>query len=518
MSDQTYHLLSFEQKWAVLSALEGKNLFITGGGGTGKTFCIKHIVHALRHCKKTVALTSTTGISAINIGGRTIHSYSGLGIGNQNEEGLRRLATKGRIKSIWNELDVLIIDEISMLQPDYMKKLDFLARKARNVECHPFGGIQLIFVGDFFQLPPVHKSEDEKEFSRNKYKPKFCFETKLWKRCCLTNIVLKTTFRQGTDKRFIQLLNNIRLGQCKAEDIKLLESRLRVKLNTPPDIKPTILYSTNKNVDFENKRQMSLLKTKEHVYHSFIITPKRIINGEYTQLASQDIPKNVIDKHVKQLKANCPSKNELVLKNGAQVMLTSNVSVEMGLANGARGVIVGFTDDSLHYPIVKFTNNLVVKIPFFSWNIDITKKNYMGIAQIPLRIAYAYTIHKSQSQSLEYVSVALNKRVFAPGQAYVALSRVTSLNGLSLISFDASCIKADVRVVEFEKYLKSTQLYNTPAEVNRLHEELQEYVSDWDFTKDSGGRRGGGDDDEEEEEDEEDDDSAAFATKRRRID
>lgn len=433
--------LTDEQQRVVELALQRKNIFLTGAGGVGKSFLLKYLVQILREQGLRVQVTATTGIAAVSIGGQVLHAFSGIGIAEENIDVICHRARSQRLKTIWNSLDVLIIDEISMLTPDYFRKLDATAKIARQNQAE-FGGIQLLLVGDFFQLPPVHTGKLETGT------PRFVFEIPLWKKCVHHSIELTKVFRQE-EATFVESLMRIRVGAPEQMDYRMLMSRVHAVL--PADgIEPTFLHSHTKEVDELNEQRMKALKTPAKLFQmttgidQIKIETQMKTPGKQTSVSQVDL-----DRTKQRLIHDVPVPEQLVLKEQCQVMLVVNLSVEHGLINGSRGYISGFTEKN--YPIVRFATTRVIIHPY-KWQVQVGNK-YVWVGQIPLRLAYAFTIHKSQSQSLDRVALQLD-RVFDYGQAYVALSRCRSLEGLTLKSFKPDCIKAHPEVLKFYQELK----------------------------------------------------------------
>jgi ATP-dependent DNA helicase PIF1 len=419
--------LSQKQQQAYDLIMKGKNVFLTSPGGYGKSHLIKKIAYEFRSLK--IGITSTTGVSAILLGGSTLHSFLGIGLGSASVEKLYMLIkNKPYINKRWKELDVLVIDEISMLDPALLDKLELLARKIRKNE-EPFGGIQIILSGDFYQLPVVGS-----EF--------FCFDAECWSRLIpLENIIeLDVNFRQGNNQ-FQRILNEIRIGEVSDESMEVLRTREDIVLENEYGIIPTKIFALNRDVDEYNDNALNdlCLKNPELEFLEFQLT----YDVMKTSMKNFDFEEK--------LRKNCNVPFTLQLCVGAQVMLLYNVDLESGLCNGSRGVVVGFDED---LPLVKFLNGKTVLINYQTWTIEENNGEPILIyTQIPLRISYAITNHKSQGCSLDYVDVDL-KSVFADGQSYVGLSRVRTLEGLSIRNLNRECFRANPRVKEFYNSLK----------------------------------------------------------------
>jgi len=416
--------LSEKQQYAYDLLKKGNNIFLTGPGGSGKTQIIKKFYKEYKYIKN-IGMTSTTGISALLIGGSTLHSYLGIGLGKDDVE-LLYLKIKNRKKNLkkWLELDVLIIDEISMLSPILFDKLELLARKLRCNEL-PFGGIQLILTGDMLQLPCVNSMN-------------FCFEAKTWSICIKPEniIYLKEIFRQD-DPMFQDCLNEIRMGEPSEKTINLLNTRINADLKNDFGILPTKIYSLNKDVESENEKELDKLLLKNQNLEFF----------RY-ELTYDVLKKNMlyVEETVKKA-CNAPEILEICI--GAQVMLIYNIDAEMGLVNGSRGVVVNFNDG---LPVVKFLNGIEIMIDYNTWSVEEDGESIINILQIPLKVAYSCSIHKIQGITLDYVELDM-KNIFEDGQAYVALSRARKLEGLCIKNFDEKKIFANKKAVNFYKNL-----------------------------------------------------------------
>jgi ATP-dependent DNA helicase PIF1 len=415
--------LSGKQKEAYNLIKKGNNVLLTGMAGSGKTAIIKLFSKEYKNIK-TIGITSTTGTSAILINGVTLHSYLGIGLGKDSADALYlKIINSSFILKRWKELQILIIDEISMLDPDLFDKLELLSRKLRKNES-PFGGIQLILTGDFLQLPCV-KSE------------KFCFEAKTWSTCINNIINLKEIYRQD-DIIFQKCLNEIRIGKLSKETINILKSRIGIKLKNEHGIIPTKLYSLNKDVDTENQQKLDNLLLKDE-------------NLEFYQY---ELEHTVLKKGLKlveeKIKKSCIAPQLLEICIGAQVMLITNLDLENGLANGSRGIVIRFEEG---IPVVKFLNGIERLIESYTWTIEENGSKILSITQIPLKVAFAISIHKCQGISLDFVEIDLGG-IFEYGQAYVSLSRVRTLNGLSIKNLNIDKIIANPKALDFYNSLK----------------------------------------------------------------
>jgi len=394
---------------------EGKSVFLTGPGGVGKTALIK-LFWDRYYLDRKIAITSTTGTSALLIQGTTIHSYLGIGTGAGTTESMVMKIQKMKwLRDRWLSLKCLVIDEISMLDPDVWDKLEHVARIIRRSP-HPWGGIQLVISGDFLQLPCVGTDQ-------------FCFQASSWNRC-LPNTVYLTEIIRQKDQIFQRCLNSIRVGDITEEVTKTLLTRVGAQIINKYNITPTKLYSTNYEVDHVNNIELDKLGADGRQFY------------EYNMNFATKVKGNLFDK----FKKHCNAQEIVQLCVGAQVMLLKNLDMESGLVNGSRGVITEFYEDDT--PVVRFLNGVVRAIEVATWDVMENEKCVLTMEQIPLKAAYAISIHKSQGCSLDCVEIDLGN-IFENGQAYVALSRVKSLQGLSLVDVSFEKIRAHPMAVEY---------------------------------------------------------------------
>ncbi|NWT97294.1 PIF1 helicase, partial [Urocynchramus pylzowi] len=423
--------LSAEQE-AVLGAVRsGKSIFFTGSAGTGKSFLLKRIVGSLP--PNITYATASTGVAACHIGGTTLHAFAGIGSGKAPLEQCIQLAERPGVRQHWLACQHLIIDEISMVDGKFFDKLEAVARAVRKRD-EPFGGIQLIICGDFLQLPPVCKANEE---------TKFCFQAKSWRKCIHINMEL-TEVRRQTDKTFVSLLSAIRLGRCTEEVTRQLMQTAAHK-SERDGILATRLCTHKDDVEITNERRLQQLPGEVHVFEALDSDPML----------------------VKLIDAQCPVGGRVELKLGAQVMLAKNLDVSQGLVNGARGVVVGFESEQKGLPKVRFLCGVTQLIKMEKWVIKGPSGVHLSRQQLPLKLAWAISIHKSQGMSLDCVEISL-ARVFESGQAYVALSRARSLAGLRVLDFDPKAVRADPAVLHFYRQLRRHQL---PAQ-DSLHTHL----------------------------------------------
>ncbi len=432
--------LNDDQQAALQTVLEGKNIFLTGPGGTGKTYLLHTIQSELEARGKKVAVTALTGCAALLLGhhAKTIHSWAGIGLGKDDAiklvAGIRKYGYKAMRR--WLTTHVLIIDEISMMTPDIFEKLDFVGRSIRK-NMKPFGGIQVILVGDFFQLPPVNKDS---------IPTKFVFESSNWNDV-VQNVVPLTKIQRQSDPVFHKILAEAREGKLGTDSMKILQSRQGLEWHTQK-IKPTLLFSRRAEVDMINDQNLRALKGPERVFEA-----KTVFDATAAKGLSADSPD--VLKAVAKLDRDAPYKQSLSLRVGAQVMLVYNLDQDTGLVNGSRGVVEGFIDTFPSLPLVLFQGH-AAPIPVGEQTWESEEIEGVKRAQIPLMIAYAITIHKAQGSTLDCALIDIGPRTFEVGQAYVALSRVKSLECLYVHDLDPLACKAHPKVVEFYKTLASS--------------------------------------------------------------
>ena len=426
--------LTENQQKAFNFMIAGKNIFLTGPSGSGKSAVVNMFKET--HGKKlNIAVTSTTGISALLIGGVTLHSYLGIGLGTGTvEELVTKITANTKWRQRWCDLDMLIIDEVSMLSPELFDKLEQVARVVRRKKVkrvlssdgeteRPFGGVQLVLSGDLLQLPVVGNSDT------------FIFDSQCWGRCIDEVVVLEKIMRQE-NKEFQDVLNEVRLGNVSAKGREMLGSRIGAKLKNELGILPTRIYTTNAQVDMMNSLELDKIG-EENVYQYDM------------EVYFYEFVKNR-DQMMEKYRKSSLAPETLQLCVGAQVMLVCNLDLESGLANGSRGVVVSIVED---VPVVRFMNGEERVISHWQWEIEEDRKKQVRITQIPLRLAWAQTIHKAQGSTIDYAEMDLSN-VFTYGQAYVALSRVRSLEGLSIIDINYEAVKAHPKALEYYRNLK----------------------------------------------------------------
>jgi ATP-dependent DNA helicase PIF1 len=391
-----------QHRWAS-AAFAGESLFITGEAGTGKSFMLAYIVQELQRTK-TVAMTATTGIVAASLGGVTLHSFAGIGLGKgRDEEIISRVMMARDAVARWQETEVLVIDEISMLDGSVFQLLENLARRARGVE-KPFGGLQLLLCGDFLQLPPVETTS-------------FVFETEAWRKLSPITAELQQVLRQHGDDAFLAILREVRIGICSPSSTKALANCCVDKKPMPLDgIVPTRLYCVNKDVDAENAVRLKQLDSPILEVHA---------QDQWKENSSEANMSRLLDLIEKKAPA------VLRLKIKAQVVLTKNIP-GLGVMNGTRGVIEAWAakKDGMQCPLVRCDNGNLVQIdPAAFSQSSVGGTGQLTRVQLPLKLGWALTVHRAQGCTLSRAELQL-ENAFDYGQAYVALSRVKSLNGL----------------------------------------------------------------------------------------
>ena len=428
--------LSPEQQSIFQAYQRGENIFLTGPGGTGKTHLIRSIYKDAIANKKAVQVCALTGCAALllDCNAKTVHSWAKIGLGKgTNDENLCKII-KFRKTKPWLSTKLLIIDEVSMMSMRLFELLDYLGRKIRKKD-QPFGGIQVIFSGDFYQLPPV-PDKDDPDTAR------FCFESPLWSQTFKRQIELRHNYRQSGDSSLVSVLNQIRQGFLCEQGHELLVSRLGHGTGGLA-VKPTQLFPRKYSVELINQAEMSKLAAEDEDY---LYEPVLVREGISPRVSEREIEEEEawMTKH--------GLFDELVhLKKGAQVMCIANIDLEDAkICNGSVGVVMDFVavaDNVDLYPLVRFSNGTERIMARHSWPSENIKGLY--ISQVPLILAWAITIHKAQGATLDHMQIDVGSDVFEYGQTYVGLSRVRSLEGLYITSFIPEKIKANPKVHEF---------------------------------------------------------------------
>lgn len=407
------------QKEALEILKTGKNAFVTGAAGSGKTHLLNEYVNYLREhgAGAAIGITASTGIAATHMGGMTIHAWSGLGIRDRlTEQDIDMLEERQYLWKRFEKARVLVIDEVSML---HHFRLDLVERIVRSFKRNnrPFGGMQVILVGDFFQLPPVSRTGEAPA--------RFAYHSSVWEALNLKICYLEEQHRQS-DTSFLEVLNAVRDNEVSDEILTRLKSRFNKKMAGITE--PTKLYTHNVDVDAENERELGKVAG---AYHEYRMTETGISNLAAT------------------LKKSCLAPEVLRLKVGARVMFVKN-NFEMGYANGTIGMVLECNSAVIR---VKKYNGDIVHVPLASWRLEEGTRVLAEIAQYPLRLAWAITVHKSQGMSLDAAEVDLS-RSFEKGMGYVALSRVRTLAGLSIKGLNTTALRVHDEVLEFDRQFR----------------------------------------------------------------
>lgn len=394
----------------------GHNVYLTGAAGSGKTFLLNTYVNFLKNKGVEAGITASTGIAATHMNGITIHSWSGLGIRDAlTNKDLFGLSKKRHLVRRFEKTNVLIIDEVSMLHSFRLDLVDRICKMFKQ-NARPFGGMQAVLCGDFFQLPPISKNDKEVNFID---------KSQIWQKMNLKVCYLDEQHRHN-DSVLTQVLNDIRTSTVGKQTLEPLRKRYK-KIVAGAET-PTKLYTHNIDVDLINDRELEKLPEKVKVY-------------------SMDSKGNA--SLAEMLKRSCLAPWELKLKKGAVVMFVKN-NFEKGYVNGTLGKVSGFNGENL--PIIKTLQGKEITASPESWRIEEEGKVKAEIKQIPLRLAWAITVHKSQGMTLDAAEIDLSKS-FVEGMGYVALSRVRSLEGLRLMGLNDIALKINKEILALDKWL-----------------------------------------------------------------
>ena len=465
--------LSQEQKYAFDRFKSGENLFITGPGGTGKTKLISHFVKYAGEQGTQINVCAMTGCAALllNCNAKTLHSWSGIRLC----KGPRDKIIAGVLKNknsmaIWKKAKILVIDEVSMMSEKIMEICDDIGRAVRKIG-RPFGGIQVIFTGDFYQLPPVGTyGEPDTE--------RFCFQSDRWEAIFKpeNHILLTTMFRQ-TDPKYIEILLQVRKGELSEENAEILKTRVKKQYNPEENggCVLTKLYPVRARAEYINRIMYEKIEEPEHLYEC----RKKTNCSTYVESGAIIKPIDIMrcdrllerekETLIEQMVANCPVAENIALKVGAAVMCIINLDMDAGICNGSQGIVIDFAAPASRLasghgadgeckivdysgelcPVVRFSNGCTRLIQRHVWQHDDYPS--LCISQFPLCLAWALTIHKIQGATMAMAEMDLGNAIFEYGQTYVALSRIQTIDGLYLTAFHPQRIKANPTVMEFYK-------------------------------------------------------------------
>lgn len=404
------------QAQALSVLLSGANVFLTGAPGAGKTYVLNEFVQRARRRGKNVAVTASTGIAATHLQGTTIHSWSGLGIRDTlTAHDYEWLKANERLRKRYNATDILVIDEVSMLHGARLDMVNAACKLLREND-QPFGGMQVVLVGDLFQLPPVSPGREIFDFAHL---------SAAWQELNLSICYITEQHRQAEDG-LLELLTALRSGDFDEPHLKLLNAR---KGHDTAGMTITRLYTHNRDVDSINDKHLRALHAESKTY-------AMATKGAAAKL--EQLIKSVL------------APQSLQLKSGAEVMFVANNFAE-GFVNGSRGQVIGFSES---WPLVRLAeNDRVIKVEPHTWSLTEDNRVRAEVAQLPLRLAWAITIHKSQGMSMDAAEIDLSQ-AFTPGMGYVALSRVRSLDGVYLLGLNPTALLLHPDIYEFDRALK----------------------------------------------------------------
>ncbi|OHA34175.1 MAG: AAA family ATPase [Candidatus Taylorbacteria bacterium RIFCSPLOWO2_01_FULL_45_15b] len=439
------------QEIALAILKTGANIFLTGEPGSGKSHTVNEYVSYLRSHDIEPSITASTGIAATHVGGMTIHSWSGIGI--------KKLLTAYDIDKITSleyivkrirATHVLIIDEVSMLLPGMLDMVDAVCRAVKKSP-KPFGGLQVIFVGDFFQLPPVVRRDTgdldhTEDLLFEQSKGIFAYESRAWRGANPLVCYLTEQHRQDDDE-YLRILSSIRSNSFDDEHLEHFEKRKVERANMPKKVPK--LYSHNVDVDRVNHEELIKLQTEKKQFS---------MEGEGRPAL------------VAALKKGCLSPEDLLLSVGASIMFTKNNPKE-GYVNGTLGEVLRF-EQSSGLPVVKTKENRYITVSPMEWSIEENGKVRASIRQLPLRLAWAITVHKSQGMSMDEAIMDLSQ-VFEYGQGYVALSRVRRLSGLYILGWNRRAFEVHPRILEEDVRFKNASEETADAFSGQSPDELQ---------------------------------------------
>ena len=405
-----------DQELALAILLSGRSALLTGAAGTGKTHLLNTFIAQARKRGKKVSVTATTGLAATHLGGNTIHSWSGIGVNDHLPNNFFERLSKTR-RDVISKTDVLIIDEISMLHDFRLDMIDKVLRTVREND-QPFGGIQLVMSGDFFQLPPVNRP--------NEQGGGFVVYSDAWQELRPAVLYLERQYRQN-DEQLLEILTALRTGDVRRRHVEALLARTKIE---PPDGDITELHTVNVDVDDINIQKLAELPGEERSYQQ-TTTGSKI--------------------YVENLQRSVLAPENLVIKLGALVMAVKN-SPQKLYANGSIGTVVDF-EPLTEYPVVEFRDGRRVTMVPDIWELRDGERKRASISQVPLRLAWAITVHKSQGMTLDAAKIDLRK-AFVEGMGYVALSRVRDLDNLYLYGINRRALEVSPDALAIDEVLR----------------------------------------------------------------
>lgn len=398
----------------------GQLLFVHGSAGVGKSALIKEFRRLANKAKKIIAITATTGVASYSINGMTINSFLGIGTAKDDSNGLlRKLRYRKDVVDRISQTEILVIDEISMMSAAVFEKIDDICRIIRKRRKEPFGGMQVVIVGDLLQL----------EFIKDRENPdtRLIFESNVFKQFIMIN--LKKNFRQEGDIVYSEILSRMRIGESTIKDIDTLMTR-KIDANDI-ESKSIQIVVTNKKADVINKKFMDEIDGKVYTF-----------NARFDDKSKCPTIKLLQDELVTQFKQK--NLSNVMLKKNCRVMLIKNLNVDIGLINGSIGTVLEVRTSSV---LVKFDNGITEDIGISEWTLEFNNIKSSAF-QIPLILGYAFTSHRIQSLTLDSAIIDIGD-AFCNHQVYVALSRLCTLNGLLLKTFNADKITVNERVLEY---------------------------------------------------------------------
>ena len=410
------HGAKMDQELALAILLSGRSALLTGAAGTGKTYLLNTFIAQARKRGKKVSVTATTGLAATHLGGNTIHSWSGIGVNDHLPNNFFERLSKTR-RDVISKTDVLIIDEISMLHDFRLDMIDKVLRTVREND-RPFGGIQLVMSGDFFQLPPVNRP--------NEQGGGFVVYSDAWQELQPAVLYLERQYRQN-DEQLLEILTALRTGDVRRHHVEALLARTEIE---PPDGDITELHTVNVDVDDINIQKLAELPGEERSYQQ-TTTGLKI--------------------YVENLQRSVLAPENLVIKLGALVMAVKN-SPQKLYANGSIGTVVDF-EPLTEYPVVEFRDGRRVTMVPDVWELRDGERKRASISQVPLRLAWAITVHKSQGMTLDAAKIDLRK-AFVEGMGYVALSRVRDLDNLYLYGINRRALEVSPDALAIDEVLR----------------------------------------------------------------